>query len=113
MFNRKPQRMETPHPDHDALDLSTLADAQDGSEILFAVARLLEQQHGKEYSYALLVRKTAHAVRDMTDQMQPWVVSNEEDPLLQRMWQDISPRDDVMGAGEHRSELAYRLGISS
>jgi len=70
------------------------------SEIQFTVARLLEQQHGKEYGYALLVRKTAPAVRDMPDQMQLWVVSNEEDPLLQRMWQDISPRDDVVGSGE-------------
>lgn len=93
------------------IDSSVLAEAQDGSDILFAVPRLLEQKHGKEYSYALQVRQTAHAVRDITDQMQPWIVANEEDPLLRRMWQEVSPRDDVMGAGEHRSELAYRLGI--
>lgn len=113
MFKSKKQRSEQTSEGTKNIDLTTLADAQNGSEILFAVARLLEQNHGEEYGYAHQIRQAAHAVRDMTDQMQPWMVANEEDPLLQRMWQEISPRDDVMGAGEHRSELAYRLGISS
>lgn len=113
MFKSKKQRSESTSESAKGIDLTTLANAQDGSEILFAVARLLEQKQGEEYGYAHQIRQAAHAVRDMTDQMQPWIVANEGDPLLQRMWQEISPRDDVMGAGEHRSELAYRLGISS
>lgn len=97
----------------DSINIETLADAQDGSEILFAVAQLLESQHGKDYGYALLLRSNAHAIRDITDQLQPWAIANEPDPLLREVWQDISPRDFGMGTGEHRSELAYRLGISS
>jgi hypothetical protein len=95
------------------IDLSVLADAQDGSEILFAVARLLEEEHGKEYGYALLLRENAHAIRVITDQLQPWAVANEKDPLLKELWQDIAPRDSVMGAGDHRSQLALRLGLYS
>lgn len=95
------------------IDLPVLADAHDGSEILFALARLLEQRHGTEYGYAYLVRKAAHAVRDITDQLQPWVVANEEDALLRSVWQDVADRDSVMGAGQHQSDLASRLGIGS
>jgi len=58
------------------------------------------------------MRRYAHAIRDITEQMQPWIVANEPDPLLKEMWQDAAPRDDVMGAGQHRSELAHRLGIN-
>lgn len=103
------------HPDqhNQSIDLLKLADAQDGSEVLFAVARLLEQKHGPDYGYAALMRRNAHAIRDITEQLQPWIVANEPDPLLKEMWQDVSPRDDVMGAGQHRAELAYRLGITS
>ena len=43
----------------DSINIETLADAQDGSEILFAVAQLLESQHGKDYGYALLLRSNA------------------------------------------------------
>lgn len=111
MSNSQESPLEASQQDDHQIDLSVLADAQDGSEILFAIARLLESKHGKEYGYAIQVRQTAHAIRDMTDQMQPWIVTNEQDPLIQRMWEKISARDDVMGAGEHRSELAYRLGI--
>lgn len=105
----------TSHPDqhNQSIDLLKLADAQDGSEVLFAVARLLEQKHGPDYGYAALMRRNAHAIRDITEQMQPWIVANEPDPLLKEMWQDVAPRDDVMGAGQHHSELAYRLGLNS
>lgn len=95
-----------------SIDLLTLANAHDGSEILFAVAQLLEHQHGPHYGYAQLVRTTAHAVRNITDQMQPWVVANEADPLLQEMWQDLLPRDHIHSSGKHHSELAHRLGIN-
>jgi len=95
------------------IDLPVLAEAQDGSEILFAVARLLEQRHGTNDAYACLVRKTAHAVRDITDQLQPWVVANEEDALIRSVWQQADNRDSVLVAGQHQSELASHLGISS
>lgn len=95
------------------IDLPVLAEAQDGSEILFAVARLLEQRHGTNDAYACLVRKTAHAVRDITDQLRPWVVANEEDALLRNIWQQTADRDSVISAGLHQSELAPRLGIGS
>lgn len=95
-----------------SIDLPKLADAQDGSEVLFAVARLLEQKHGPDYGYAALMRRNAHAIRDITEQMQPWIVANEPDPLLEELWQAVSPRDDVMGAGKHCSDLTYRLGIN-
>lgn len=96
--------MSNPQDQHNqTIDLLTLADAHDGSEILFAVARLLENKHGMDYGYAHPVRKTAHAVHNMTDQIQPWVVANEADPLLKEMWQDLSPRDHVQGADSGRS----------
>ena len=95
------------------IDLPVLTEAQDGSEILFAVARLLEQGHSTNDAYACLVRKTAHAVRDITDQLQPWVIANEEDALLRSIWQQADDRDSVTGAGQHQSDLASRLGIGS
>ena len=95
------------------IDVPVLADAQDGSEILFAVARLLEEKHGEEYGYAYLVRRTANAIRDITDQMQHWVVANEADPVLREIWQERSPRDHDIGAGQHHHELARRLDINS
>lgn len=98
---------------HHSLDLPKLADAQDGSEVLFAIARLLEQKHGPDYGYAVLMRRNAHAIRDITEQMQPWIVANEPDQLLREMWHDTTPRDHTTGAGQHRNELAYRLGINS
>lgn len=108
----KPHGRETQRPDN-GVELSTLADAQDGSEILFAVARLLERNYGREDRYTIQVRQTANAIRDITDQLQPWVVANEDDRFLQEMWQEIAPRDDVMGAGQHRAELAYKLGVQT
>jgi hypothetical protein len=96
---------------HKVIDLSTLVDAQDGSEVLFAVARLLEHKHGPDYGYAALMRQNAHAIRDIIEQMQHWIVANEPDPLLQELWQDYAPRDNTTGAGQHRTELANRLGI--
>ncbi|MCT1557374.1 hypothetical protein M3A96_04470 [Helcobacillus massiliensis] len=96
---------------HKVIELSTLADAQDGSEVLFAVARILEEKHGPDYGYAILMRQNAHAIRDIIEQMQPWIVANEPDPLLQELWQDIAPRDSITGAGNHRRELATRLGL--
>jgi hypothetical protein len=102
--------MASPPDQHNQyIDLPKLADAQDGSEVLFAVARLLEQKHGPDYGYAALMRRNAHAIRDITEQMQPWIVANEPDPLLQELWQDITPRDNATGAGQHRTELANRL----
>jgi|SRR5690625_3815333 len=95
------------------IDLPVLTEAQDGSEILFAMARLLEQLHGTDDAYAGVVRKTAHAVRDITDQLRPWVVANEEDVPIRSTWQQADDRDSVMGAGQHHSELASHLGISS
>src|SRR5690625_345624 len=97
----------------ESIDLPKLADAQDGSEVLFAVARLSEEKHGPDYGYAALMRRNAHAIRDITEQMQPWIVANEPDPLLQEPWQDITPRDHTTGAGQHHTELANRLGITS
>lgn len=73
----------------------------------------MEHRHGPDDGYAQMLRRNAHAIRDITDDMQPWVVGNEDDPILRRMWQNVSPRDDVMGAGEHHSELACRLDINS
>lgn len=96
---------------HKVIELSTLADAQDGSEVLFPVARILEEKHGPDYGYAILMRQNAHAIRDIIEQMQPWIVANEPDPLLQELWQDIAPRDSITGAGNHRRELATRLGL--
>jgi len=97
----------------ESIDLPKLADAQDGSEVLFAVARLSEEKHGPDYGYAALMRRNAHAIRDITEQMQPWIVANEPDPLLQELWQDIAPRDHTHGAGQHCNELASRLGLAS
>ena len=98
---------------HKSIDLPTLADSQDGADVLFAIARLLEQRHGSDYGYAAFMRQNAHAIRNITEQIQPWVVANEPDPLLQELWQDIAPRDSVTGAGNHRRELANRLGLPS
>lgn len=100
-------------PKNQSIDLLKLADAQEGSEVLFAIARLLEQKHGPDYGYAELMRRNAHAIREITEQMQPWIVANESDPLLQELWQDITPRDHITGAGQHRTELASRLGFVS
>lgn len=95
------------------IDLPKLADAQDGSEVLFAIARLLEQKHGPDYGYAALMRRNAHAIRDIIEQMQPWIVANEPDPRLQKLWQDLTPRDHTHGSGQHQTELASCLEISS
>jgi len=102
---------ETTQDNSEAIDMSKLVDAIDGAEVLFAIARLLEQQHGIDYGYAVQMRRNANAIRDVTDELQPWVVANEDNPALARMWEKPSERDSVMGAGEHRSELAYRLNI--
>lgn len=59
------------------------------------------------------MHRNAYAIRDITEQMQPWIVANEPDPLLKGMWQDLSPREDVVGAGQHHSELAHRLSLTS
>lgn len=45
--------------------------------MLFAVARLLEHKHGPDYGYAQLLRKNAHAIRDITDDMQTWVKTEQ------------------------------------
>ena len=97
--------------EHQAIDLMTLGDAQDGSELLFAVAQLLEAQHGKDYGYALLVRRNANAIRDITDHLQPWTVATEKDPALKAIWRNISPREEPTGAGAHKTELKRRLGV--
>src|SRR5699024_11256807 len=93
--------------------LRVIAETKIETEILVAAARLLEQRHGNNKAYACLVRKTAHAVRDITDQLQPWVIANEEDALLRSIWQQADDRDSVTGAGQHQSDLASRLGIGS
>jgi hypothetical protein len=96
---------------NEPIDLPTLADAQDGSEVLFAVARLLEDKYGREYGYAKLVRNNAHAIRNLTDELQPWVVANEPDEALTDMWRQLSPRDSDLRAGSHNIELRRRLDI--
>lgn len=103
---------ESAQDNNDSIDIPMLADAIDGSEVLFAIARLLEQQHGVDYGYAIQMRRNANAIRDVTDELQPWIVANEDNPLIARMWEKPEERDSVMGAGEHRSELAYRLNIT-
>lgn len=104
----------TPHRfNDDSINIETLADAQDGSEILFAVAQLLESQHGKDYGYALLLRRNAHAIRDITDHLQPWAIANEQDPALKAIWHETSPREQPAGANAHKTELTRRLGIKT
>lgn len=63
----KAGRWAVPKQQNQSIDLPKLADAQDGSEVLFAIARLLEQKHGPDYGYAALMRRNAHAIRDITE----------------------------------------------
>lgn len=93
------------------IDLPTLADAQDGSEVLFAVAQILENKHGKEYGYAKLLRQNAHAIRDLTDSCQPWAVANETNADIAQMWDHLSPRDNGVVVENHHRELARRLEL--
>src|SRR5699024_12181241 len=74
---------ETTQDNSEAIDMSKLVDAIDGADVLFAIARLLEQQHGIDYGYAVQMRRNANAIRDVTDELQPWVRSEEHTSELQ------------------------------
>jgi|SRR5699024_111661 len=110
MVNQKKQATELQYP---TVDYFNIIKAEDGAEVLFGIAQNLEQKRGEYDDYAQQIRKTAHAIRDITDDLKPWVVANTSDQGIGRKTHIIPERDSSMGANEHRSELAFRLGIKS
>jgi hypothetical protein len=95
LFNRRRDDDLLPEPENplETFDLGTLREAEDGSEILFALGRVLEA-NGAAPGYVAQVRTAANAVRDLTD-LHPDHGTSE--------------RDGVFGAAEHASELRHQL----
>lgn len=81
------------HSDPTSPDPFTLRQAEDGSEILYALARRLEAG-GATSSYVDQVRGAAHAVYQVTQ------LHREDKPAY---------REDTIGAGEHATEIAQTL----
>lgn len=79
----------------EGIDAADLQEAEDGSEILFALARIIEQW-GQDEAYVDQVRTAAHVVRDLTE-LHPAAASAE--------------RDRASGAHEHVSHLRQVLGL--
>jgi len=86
--------------------------AEDGAEILFGVARLMDQQQETDSSYAQQIRDTANAVYDITDELREWTALNESNPVDRQHVEEKAERDSVFGANEHRSELAHQLRLN-
>lgn len=88
----KPDPEPTTHP-FETLDLAALRRAEDGSEILYGLARRLEAA-GASRGYVDQVRNTAHAIYEIT-QLHPGAGTNGE--------------DTAYGAKEHASEINKSL----
>lgn len=91
-WSRKPAAEPAPHP-LETLDLATLRRAEDGSEILYGLARRLEAASASR-AYVEQVRNTANAIYEIT-QMHPGA--------------DTKGEDTVYGAMEHASEINKSL----
>lgn len=91
MFSKKPVEPQNVSPE---IEVGVLREAEDGSEILFGLARLLESSNCTDY--AKQVRGAATAVRALTSD------HSEAD--------ETAP-DSVFGAAEHASEIrrAFKL----
>lgn len=83
------------HHDHPDVDTATLRRAEDGSEILYALATHLNAYGSTRY--AEQVSNAAHAVRQIT----------ARHPAA-----DPAPENDPRGAGEHAGEIGRRLELS-
>ncbi|MGO1532335.1 MAG: hypothetical protein ACTHXC_12980 [Brachybacterium sp.] len=88
----QPSPAPAPHP-LETLDLATLRRAEDGSEILYGLARRLEAA-GARREYVDQVRNTAHAIYEIT-QLHPDA--------------DTKGEDTAYGAKEHASEINKSL----
>ena len=88
----QPSPVPAPHP-LETLDLATLRRAEDGSEILYGLARRLEAA-GASREYVDQVRNTAHAIYEIT-QLHPDA--------------DTTGEDTAYGAKEHASEINKSL----
>lgn len=96
MFSSKNQESPQRNPLAE-IETADLRRAEDASEILFGLARVLEQ-YGQNQDVTNYVRAAANAVRDITD--------------LDTERRDKVDRDSVFGAWEHSNEIrrALRLG---
>ena len=93
MFFKRSQNTPTPQPNPvEEIDLTTLRRAEDGSEILYGLARMLEVA-GAHQAYVDQVRHAGHSIRELT-RLHPESSTVEE---------------DFIGAYEHASEINKSL----
>ncbi|WP_146362263.1 hypothetical protein [Arthrobacter yangruifuii] len=79
------------------IETADLRRAENASEILFGLARVLEE-YGQNQDVTKYVRSAADAVRDITD--------------LDTERRDKGERDSVFGAWEHSSEIRRALRLT-
>lgn len=92
-FTRKPEQSETSANPLQAVDTATVRQAEDGSEILYGLARQLKAA-GAGRAYVAQMRNAAHAIHEIT-QLHPEAGHADE--------------DTAFGAMEHASEIHKRL----
>lgn len=93
-FFKRSQNTPTPRPNPvEEIDVATIRRAEDGSEILYGLARRLEDGDARQ-EYVDQVRSAGHAIRELT-RLHSASSTVEE--------------DSVFGAMEHANEIRWSL----